>query len=957
MSLGRDDAWLALVEASLKYGLERADTDSLVRAASMVAGALRELGAQAFADWMRDDVGNVQVVHRELAEALAGLHSAILTTNYDTLLETTLGRGSATWLEPMRLQELVLGKSDLIGHLHGAWDRPESVVFSEADYSRLLQSPAAQSIQQAVSVVKTLVYVGFGAGLDDPNFGKLLAWHRETFAVSGAEHFRLCRTGELPELQRMHVADAITPIAYGPSFSDLPTYLRSLAPSPGAVTLSASGIVKDAASEAQQALADTLVQDSVIAETIRVDGAAVEHVLMVPVLLPVPNAQFVRSRRRQDKSARLERIDPRQDAREAELIVVVGDDETGVTTTIKWMALEAAQHLGNVAPLYVNFRDCKRAPSPLRERVGSVARELGLAVGADGSLPAHVLAIDDLNANVPRLSDMVLENISSSDAFSVVIGCKTGFEEEVVDRLKMLGLKPRVRYLGRLSDSDVKEMARAVAPSNHEPLAKHVVKLLRAENLPRTPLSVSLLLSILFQGGRIASSASQTLILDQYVSSLLGRGDPHEDARYEIDQPGREALLAGLAEFYVERGAAGLPESDVIRALESVLGRMGWSESPSQILRGLVKRRVLRRYTGVVVFSRNSYLYLFAAKRAGMSPAFLSVLLERPLYYASILKNHAALVRHDDVVLRRVRPLALDRFALRHLNSPFEIVGPIEPPTLEAIPGPVVDHEDEGEPRRELTLWPDDGSMDDDTAPPFPADDPMEMSFAMRLLRALDLVSTILRDSDQIEDLPLKRDVLAEALEGWGVAVEALAEDPQFQEFTRELIEEVSPILVEKGVDERERSEILEEFSRIFPAAMSLGGIEATLSSRKLIAAYDRLYVDGVLERSDETALGAVSFAYSLREPGWPGKIHHLVRDRGNQWIGSRFFLYLFYEDYVHDKCDVNDRDSLLELCVHLTVAPMRFDSEAEKKRYADTVRADYRNRRLRWLARARVAG
>ena len=941
----RDEQWRDLVDATLNYGIDNGDPDSLIRAASMVSGALKATSPQTFADWLREDVGNLPVEDSSLADAIQAMHLAILTTNYDELLESSLRRPSAVWTEPAQMQQLLLGHSNAIGHLHGVWNSPASVVFSEADYSNLLHSPAAQAIQQAVSAIKSLVYIGFGGGLDDPNFSRLLLWHREVFPVSGVEHFRLCRESELFELNQVHAGDSVTPVAYGAEHSDLPAFLTKIAPAKDALQLSASGIARDTASEAQSAMAESLVADSVIAETMHEMVIEVERALLLPVLLPVPNAEYVRARSQGDKSTHFERIDPIQEAREAEYIIIVGDDESGVTTTIKWMALAAAQHLGNVAPIYVNFRDCRKPTNPLDDRLRAAARELGLPTGRDEGMPPYVLALDDVNAKVPKLSERVLEAVVSCDAFSVVIGCKSGQEDEISEHLKALGVRPRVRYLGRLGFDDVTVLARAVSPSNFKPLAEHVMTVLRSENLPRTPLSVSLLLSILFQGGRVASTASQTAILDQYVSSLLGRGNPHEDARYEVDQQGREALLAGLAQVYVERVASGLSESEVVAALEEILGRLGWTESPTRILRGLIERRVVRRAGGLIVFSRNSYLYLFAAKRAGSSRDFLNAILERPLYFASIIKAHAALVRQDQELLTRVRPLVLYRQEMANLNSPFEAIGPVEPPEISNVAREIGSPATGGtEKRHELVSdRMDDIASGEETRPAFPADDPMQMPFAMRLLRALDLVSTILRDSDQIEDLPLKRSVLAEVLDGWGVAVGALTEDAEFQEYVRMLAEDVSAVLVGQNLESDERARLLDDFARMFPAAMSLGGISTTLSSRKLIAAYDGLYEDGLLDGTNEVSLGAVAFAYSLRAPGWPAKVLRLMRDRANQWIGRNFFFYLFYEEYVHDRCEVGDRDVLLELCVHLTIAPFRFGSEADRVTYADRVRARYR--------------
>ena len=64
-------------------------------------------------------------------------------------------------------------------------------------YHEFAQSGQAATIRKAVlkalSMMKTLVFIGFGTGLGDPNFGQLLAWTGRVFAGSEYRRFRLAR--------------------------------------------------------------------------------------------------------------------------------------------------------------------------------------------------------------------------------------------------------------------------------------------------------------------------------------------------------------------------------------------------------------------------------------------------------------------------------------------------------------------------------------------------------------------------------------------------------------------------------------------------------------------------------------------------------------------------------------------------------------------------------------------
>lgn len=940
-----DSAWKAVVEQALTIGIERGNTGLLINAASMVRSALTEIGTQAYANWLETEIGNLEVTNDDVPKALGSLPFPILTTNYDTLLDNTCARGTASWTDPKALQEVLLATTNHVGHLHGVWNNPASVILSDSDYARHGIAEAVQHLERAISSVMQVIYVGFGSGLTDPNFSKLLEWHRRVFPDSAAKHFRLCLESELPQLQVTHANDNIVPVVYGTGHDDLATFLSGLQPAAGAVQLSPAGIATDVVASAQQALATQLVGEMIICENLdNLREVTVEAAVLPPILLPVPHAEFVKSRKAAGgKRTQLERISPEIDATEAEAILLVGDDDSGLTTAVKWMAWRAAVNLGSVAPLYVNFKNCApRVPHPLEDQVRAAGWQAGILSSKADSLPPHVLALDDFSPYVSRVSDKVIADLAASDAFVKVIGCRTGHQEDVLERLRAAGINPRTRYLGRLSTPDVRRLAQTISPFHYARLADSVIQVLKAESLPRTPFSVSLLLSIVARGGSIVSSASQTAILEQYVSLLLGRGDPHEDARIGMEQTNREALLAHLAEFFVVNSSAGLPEGTVVTHLKEVLERLGWRESPSELLSNFVQRRVLRFENGHVIFARTSYLYLFAAKRAAKSPDFLTKLTVHPLYYAGILKAYAALVRNDAELLSTLKDL-VSPTGLVEDAAPFAVLDKIEVPELSpdasAAPGRDLAPADKPE---EPVL--DDDADDTDRPPVFPGEDPEELPPVLRLLKAVDLVSTVLRDSDQIENLELKGEVLTSTLNSWGEMIGVVSADKSFLDFVQVMVEE---LVQSRYQDEDERERVTADFSRMLPSAMALSGIEITLASRKLVTVFDRALQAGALGANRDIAIASAFFAYCVGEPGWPAHVKTLIDGHGDRWIVREFLLYFLFDRYLNSELSAADSDILLDECVRIYADRRRFRDPAQKKAYIADSRQDFQRQRL----------
>jgi tetratricopeptide (TPR) repeat protein len=120
----------------------------------------------------------------------------------------------------------------------------ESVVLGVRSYKDLLDSSQAQAIEQSVVANRTLLFIGCGDGLSDPNFGALLKWSSGAFGKSIYRHYCLCRNSERASLEKQHAREErLFFIEYGDKFEELEPFLHRelvrsrkpppLLPSPG----------------------------------------------------------------------------------------------------------------------------------------------------------------------------------------------------------------------------------------------------------------------------------------------------------------------------------------------------------------------------------------------------------------------------------------------------------------------------------------------------------------------------------------------------------------------------------------------------------------------------------------------------------------------------------------------------------------------------------------------------
>jgi hypothetical protein len=231
--------WVANVSPQLPDGwvadrlraLASDDVDDLLAVASQVSSKLGAPSGGEYADWLHRTVGSLTVGDAALIEALGALGVPIVTTNYDHLLEQVLGREAISWRNEAAVDRILRGDSDAILHLHGHYSEPESVVLGLWEYAGLVNNEHTQAMLRAIGFVKSVLYIGFGAGLRDPNFRQFLRWTRSVAATMPYRHYRLARRSEVASVQRDHAPEErVMVLSYGERYTDLAPFVRALSP-------------------------------------------------------------------------------------------------------------------------------------------------------------------------------------------------------------------------------------------------------------------------------------------------------------------------------------------------------------------------------------------------------------------------------------------------------------------------------------------------------------------------------------------------------------------------------------------------------------------------------------------------------------------------------------------------------------------------------------------------------
>jgi hypothetical protein len=207
--------------------LQAIEDNELIEVASAISKRLRGPSAGVFYDWLSKSVGELKVTNNRLIRALANWNIPIATTNYDTLIEQTTSKSSITWQQRQYCDKFARNNSNAVLHLHGVWEQPGSVIFSSRSYDEIEGDEYFQDLIRAIFLLKTVIFVGCGDGLSDPNFTQLLGWCRRVRRESPYPAFRLVADSEKDAATRQHdPADRILLVSYGKAHSELCHFLE-----------------------------------------------------------------------------------------------------------------------------------------------------------------------------------------------------------------------------------------------------------------------------------------------------------------------------------------------------------------------------------------------------------------------------------------------------------------------------------------------------------------------------------------------------------------------------------------------------------------------------------------------------------------------------------------------------------------------------------------------------------
>ena len=216
--------WATITELLINQN----NADELIQAASRIEKALRGVHDGDYCSWLTDSVGALKLNDSRTINAILSWKTRIATTNYDNLFETASGLRTVIWDQGSLALQVLRGDQPGIVHLHGHYLFADSVVFSARTYEDICRDVQAQNLLRSILTLETVVFVGYGAGVDDPNFGGLMEWSKKALENCHHTHYHLVRESEQEEVAKQYKGLRVTPVVYGKTYADLGPFLEQV---------------------------------------------------------------------------------------------------------------------------------------------------------------------------------------------------------------------------------------------------------------------------------------------------------------------------------------------------------------------------------------------------------------------------------------------------------------------------------------------------------------------------------------------------------------------------------------------------------------------------------------------------------------------------------------------------------------------------------------------------------
>lgn len=306
-------------------------------------------------------------------------------------------------------------------------------------------------------------------------------------------------------------------------------------------------------------------------------------------------------------------------------LLFVGKKELGKTTLINYICYKfmTSQDVDTKIPIIINFKELSKGKNILKKAISSHLFEFSSEhIGIEQSLVNgdFILLIDNLDiddtAKIEKIKKFATEYPKIKFIFTM--------NEDLFETIKLkespeFGINYETYYLYTYRRSQTRELIKRWFTNdvNHDEIMDRVISIIQTVGLPKTPLSISLLLSIIEKQTNYVPINEASLV-DRFTEDLLDKLNTDEVKYETFDYVIKSDYLSYLAFVMVRKQQYYLKEIDYEEETLKYFREKGL-ETNMQLFKSMFfKRGILVKENGKVRFRLQCFYELFLAKYMAM---------------------------------------------------------------------------------------------------------------------------------------------------------------------------------------------------------------------------------------------------------------------------------------------------------------------------------------------------
>lgn len=677
--------------------------------------------------------------------------------------------------------------------------------------------------------------------------------------------------------------------------------------------------------------------------------------LVQPRLLPLPYRDGLAARRVEDEYE-VEPVIPWNESwRHSRVVLVAGGPESGVSSALLWLLGKSYETRDDLLPVYVAF-DERFSVRRLETAVEDAARQAGWS-GQRKDLPDLLLGFDDV-LPTGRGLDTVLNYLKEHRQHSVMFGLREANHDVVARKLRSDQVAYTSAFLGPFGRLQLRTLVEKIAGVESQDVLDTVFGVVDEQDLPRTPFTLTALVAVVITANPsdLATFTASDL-LQAFVMLLLGRDDVQGTDSLGLDHRSREYLLGSYAEALAVRGVEAMPRREAEEYLASWFRVRGWPEgiSPGRVLESLVARKILVEDSSKQVgFRQPALRHLFTGKWILESDEFRKCVLERPLEYPDAICHAASLQRSSNSVLSATHDATRKIVAERLGDLPvFDEVASQGgwqglSPEVKDLERIVTEEEPEAQvpdvrerDARLDAMYEDALASEEDGAGAV-----LTLESGGDLAQSTFILTSVLRSSELVDDVVLKKAAFRTAIQGWGLLIAYASTAGEASALRQYLLNED---------DDKTSDEELERMMRLIIGVTMLMEVQSELGTVQLARVVDELIADDELMDDSGPALFMTLLYFIAHRGGAVQEMRDLYETHDDHPIITTVVRAWAHWAYEHEeKADIRGRLEAL-----LTDIYMRNDTSSrgqERMLRRDRIANNLRALRLKRLARRQEA-